>query len=98
VLLVAVALAIVGIPRWAAGHLHSESAAYLLIALRLNPMLFFRMDIEKVYYNGGNSRLEAGDKDGAIADYWQAAKLNPCLKQATEGVAILRIEIRRTKR
>jgi hypothetical protein len=46
------------------------------------------MDIEKVYYNGGNSRLEAGDKDGAIADYWQAAKLNPCLKQATEGVAI----------
>ena len=36
------------------------------------------------YYNRGNSRLEAGDKDGAVADYRQAARLNPSLKQATE--------------
>jgi len=31
------------------------------------------------YYNSGNSRLEAGDKDGAVADFRQAAKLNPYL-------------------
>lgn len=36
------------------------------------------------YYNRGNSRLDAGDKDGAIADYRQAAKLNPAFKQANE--------------
>ena len=36
------------------------------------------------YYNRGNSRLDTGDKDGAIADYREAAKLNPSLKQATE--------------
>jgi hypothetical protein len=29
------------------------------------------MDIEKAYYNGGNSRLEAGDKPGLsrVPDY-----------------------------
>lgn len=36
------------------------------------------------YYNRGNSRLETGDRDGAVADYRQVAKLNPSLKQATE--------------
>jgi len=36
------------------------------------------------YYNRGNARLDVGDKDGAAADYRQAAKLNPYLKQATE--------------
>lgn len=36
------------------------------------------------YYNRGNSRLEAGERDGAVADFQQAAKLNPSLKQANE--------------
>jgi len=38
----------------------------------------------RVYYNRGNARLDAGDKDGAIADLRQAVKLNPALKQVTE--------------
>lgn len=38
------------------------------------------------YYNRGNSRLEAGDKDGAAADYRQAARLSPAMKQAAEAL------------
>jgi tetratricopeptide (TPR) repeat protein len=38
------------------------------------------------YYNRGNARLDTGDKEGAAADYRQAAKLNPYLKQATEAL------------
>jgi tetratricopeptide (TPR) repeat protein len=48
------------------------------MAIKLNPTY------ATAYYNRGNSRLEAGDKDGAIADYREAARLNPYLKQATE--------------
>jgi len=48
------------------------------MSIKLNP------NYATAYYNRGNSRLEAGDKDGAVADYRQAAKLNASLKQATE--------------
>ena len=48
------------------------------MSIKLNP------NYATAYYNRGNSRLEAGDKDGAVSDYRQAAKLNPSLKQATE--------------
>jgi hypothetical protein len=44
-LLVAVAVAIVGGDQ---RHLHSESAANLLIALRAESHPFFRMDIENI--------------------------------------------------
>jgi len=40
-------------------------------------------------YNRGNSRIETGDKDGAIADYRQAATLNPSMKQATEMLRVM---------
>jgi tetratricopeptide (TPR) repeat protein len=36
------------------------------------------------YYNRGNSRRAAGDRDGAVADFQQALKLNPHLEQASE--------------
>ena len=32
----------------------------------------------------GKARLAIGDKDRAVADYKQAEKLNPAMKQASE--------------
>jgi tetratricopeptide (TPR) repeat protein len=48
------------------------------MAIKLDP------NYAGAYYNRGNSRLEAGDKDGAVADYRQAVRLNPHHKQASE--------------
>ena len=57
------------------------------IAIKLRPTY------ASAYYNRGNLRLDTGDKDGAVADYQQAVKLDPYLKAASEALREVRAKM-----